>query len=644
MRPPWSRTFRLGLWLGQTKTSLTTEVIWLYPLPWVLCTYIVSPHNALMLTVFSIPLGVALCVLLYLHRRNVKKLREEDAKDPHRSLDFGLDDGPMGTKKKDRMSRLLGGGEKPSHKTNQLSMDMNLSSPYLLPAQDVGSHDSVHTLTRGYPTELDPYRMVPSEVGSIRSFGGPGKRASANSSRTMGTMRPPPRQGSFPRSPISPTYQKEDPFASPSPPEPVHQRPAQPELQEPILPVKSIPEIASVPYPEEPSIQQPPLVADRSSPQHDFEMPGVAQSDNIGMAYDGGDFPRPPSNSNNHGSGGLGLEMDLHASNPQINNTFDEYNSPDYNQMSQAVTTSDARHSKDSYYGEDQPNIQTSEYYDDQDFGRARGASLDNEQTQAQQGLGVPAQSNKRLSVGFRPLPPDEVTQSEDPEYRANRIRSFYKEYFGEDDGGGEPAPPMPAMPPQHGGPQRGYYDEYDDNYMGDAAYFDPETNAFVMPGAQPVHRRAMTPPPAGRRPYPGPPGPYGGPRNGSRGPRPRGPGSVGGMSAPRSRAGSAFGSRAGSSLGPRPDSSASARGRQPPRKNLPPPADLPTLPAPSKLKDDSFALLNAADFAPPEAFGSRARGRSQSPLGERRAYQPKVPAVSPLVNSYDELNALPSP
>ena len=69
----------------------------------------------------------------------------------------------------------------------------------------------------------------------------------------------------------------------------------------------------------------------------------------------------------------------------------------------------------------------------------------------------------------------------------------------------------------------------------------------------------------------------------------------------------------------------------------MPPPAALNTLPTPSKLKDDTFALMNAIDFAPPESFGDRARGRSQSPMGERRPYKLNVPAHSPLVNAFDE-------
>ena len=575
------------------------------------------------------------------------------------------------------------GGEKGQHKTNQLSMDMNLESPYLLPPQAQNSHDSVHSLTRNYPQEYDPYRMVSSECGnSIRSYnketGGSIYGSKRNSVVTARSLKmPPPRQGSFPRVPYSPSdnastpVEKEtlakDPFATPPPaPEPTHQGPAQPQLQDPILPVQPVvPEIDTVPYPDEkeaiprvPSIQEPPPAMAKSpedrrySPPrdgpHQFELPGMAQSDNIGMAS-GGDISPPPRHPNNQPDG-LGLNLDLpQPMSPLKDDMFG--NQQHIQPQSAQIVSADSRLSKESDYGYQdayQPQIQTSEYYDQyEDDGRGRSRQsrmdLDMQQQQQSQGLGVPQQDNKRLSVGFRPLPPDEALESEDPEYRANRIRSFYKEYF---DDSKDAAPPMPNVPAEYYGGAE-YYEDYDQGYA-EAAYFDPETNAFVMPYAQPVQRRAMTPPPGGRRGGPGPRGPPGPNRRGPRGPH--GPhGSLGGMSLPggpgRPRAGSAWGSRAPSSLGPRPDSSASARaGRATPRKNLPPPSALNTLPTPSKLKDDSFALINAADFAPPESFQSRARGRSQSPLGERRAYSPAVPAASPLVTTYDELGVMPSP
>ena len=79
-------------------------------------------------------------------------------------------------------------------------------------------------------------------------------------------------------------------------------------------------------------------------------------------------------------------------------------------------------------------------------------------------------------------------------------------------------------------------------------------------------------------------------------------------------------------------------------KKKLPPPMALATLPNPAKLKDDSFALLNAADFAPPDTFKEYAAGRSQSPAGERRPYQLKVPIHSPMLSSYEEMPSVPTP
>lgn len=600
----------------------------------------------------SIPCAIAIAIFIWLHRRNVKRQRMEDADGADRDLDFGIDHSaiPAGKKKKTRASILMS-SEKPSHKTSQLSMDMNLESPYLLPPQAHASQDSVHTLTRNH--EYDPYRIVNSESGSIRSFnnrdpsifgGASSKRASVLTGKS-GFM-PPPRQGSFPKQPPSANApypnEKSDPFATPPPsmPAPAYQ-PSSPELASPPKPA------AAVPYPDEagvaiPDVQEPPAAVPKSPVDRAASPPSPApQIDNIGVAHPG-DAPH----AHDQGAPALGLDFDLPKSGPLDEFTFSDNHNASNNRLSvnqplpgQAV--SDNRLSKTSDYGDQDgyPQVHTSEYhdahYDNHGQAAEMGAAAD--ANQQSQGLGVPQQDNRRISIGMRPLPPSDVTDAEDPEYRANRIRSFYKEYFEDTTA---QAPPMPSMPAAYGASGGGgaqYYEDYDQQYLGEAAYFDPDSNAFVMPGAQPVHRRAMTPPPSNRR---GPPGP--GPRGPGGRPGPHGP--HGSMSGMRPRAGSSWG-RAASSLGPRPDSSASARpGRQTPRKNLPPPAPLNTLPTPSKLRDDSFAIINAGDFAPPESFGSRAAGRSQSPLGERRPYSPALPPASPLVTSYDELNALPSP
>jgi hypothetical protein len=236
----------------------------------------------------------------------------------------------------------------------------------------------------------------------------------------------------------------------------------------------------------------------------------------------------------------------------------------------------------------------------------------------AQAGLGAPGFDPRRISMGLRPLPPSATVEHDDPEIRANRIRSFYKEYFDES----KPAP------------QGQYYEDYDQQYLGgDTAYYDPSQNNFVMPYAQPVARRAMTPPPQSQR-FMGPP--------------PRAfHGSMGGygrpMMPPGQRAVSSASGRFNQGpAGPRPSSAASSNMSQ--RRPMPPPAALSTLPTPSKLRDDSFALMNSIEFAPPPSYKERQRGRSQSPLGERRPYSPSVPPYKPLASTYDELPSIPSP
>ncbi|RMJ11907.1 hypothetical protein BHE90_011342 [Fusarium euwallaceae] len=547
-------------------------------------------------------------VLFYLHRRNVKRSRLEDARDPHKSLDFGLGD----QKKSARRSIFMGGGGEKGlhHKQSQLSMDMNLSSPYLLPPGLQQSRESLHSLARSLGNDSqDPYHNRTS-VGKDPS-----------------QRMPPSRMNSLPETPISATDSKVDPFATPKMPEPTHLQNSPVESEKPKIHTASIvPEIGVISDFDEKHdsslVQQPP-VARTKSPE--FELPSFAQTtDNAQPANNA--FTLPANKDNE--PAGLGLNFG-----------FPKPTSPTVDDAPRsAPLPSQDRHSDGSNYQAYQPAVDIADYYgDDDDEGRGRTMQRKSflpDQSQPQ-GLGVPQQDNKRLSVGFRPLPPDEITESEDPEYRANRIRSFYKEYF-EDTQAPPPMPPMPPMQRGNGGHGQYYDDNNNQGNLGEAAaYFDPETNAFVMPYAQPVTRRAMTPPPAGRfRGGPGPRGPRG----------PHGPhGSIGGMSAHSGPRGGR--SRAGSALGPRPDSSASARFRQPPpMKRLPPPAPLSTLPAPSKLKDDNFAIINAADFAPPDRIRDNVAGRSQSPFGERRPYSPTVPAAVPLVGAFDELTALPSP
>lgn len=616
---------------------------------------------------YSIPLFGALGLLVYLHRRGVKKQRLEDAHDPHKSLDFGLgaNAGAGGGARKEKN----GPGGFQRQRGNQMSMDMNLSSPYLLPPEVHNSRESLNSLARSIKQSEDPYGPVnqytQSETASIRSFP---KGAGDGVPMSPGPYSP--ARQNFPRSPLMS-------------PEQSHTRPPQSPLPQVPRPAQRPPQIStsaahmsmqgSLGWDDESvatggPIQEPAPVAQKDSrmppaqlktasssddlaapPANPFENPHAQEIETptepttIGLGISGPNEPKktpgsPQSSSSSvHSSRPSSIVevKDMHNQGPAppTIEVPKDYYAFDFSDVPQTARPASPETRKPRLDVEDEPrgrNMQrTSHLYDQQE-----GAS---------NGLGIPNQDNRRLSVGFRPLPPSEITETEDPEHRANRIRSFYKEYF-EDLTNPEERPPMPPMPAQHQQQSRRQQSQqdYDAGYGPDAAYFDPVSNSFVMPYAQPVSRRAMTPPPSGQR-FPGPRGPPG-PRMpgppGIRGP-PR-PGSsvsnqIGGPSRPGSGASGLYGRpRAGSAM------SGSRFGGS--RTPVPPPMDLHTLPTPSKLSDDSFSILNAADFAPPENFASRARGRSQSPAGERRPYQMKVPAHSPLANTYDELPVLPSP
>jgi hypothetical protein len=227
-------------------------------------------------------------------------------------------------------------------------------------------------------------------------------------------------------------------------------------------------------------------------------------------------------------------------------------------------------------------------------------------------GLGVDefGQNTNRLSMSLRPLPPDDPTDN--PEQRANRIRSFYKEYF--DDSKPEPA-------------GANIYNDYEEDYGSeylDGTVFDPNSGAFIVaqppaPYAQPVTRRAMTPPPRAPPRF----------RAGS---NPRGPHMSGGSS----MASPGF---------QRPRGMSTMSGQMaPPRRPLPPPTPLSSLPTPAMLKEDSM-VFNPIDFAPPVSIRQLQNGnRPDSPLGSPRPYSPSVRPHTPLISAFEDMPAMPSP
>lgn len=619
-------------------------------------------------------------------------MREEDVRDPHKSLDFGLADNQKGGGGKSGRKSILGGKEKDGHtRYRQMSLDLDMSNPYLLPPALHSSRESLHSLARSMHQNEDPYRPITQLSGdgaSLRSPSSLGPDGGSIHSRESGrqprrSLLGPGAVGGQPRPNLTP---KDVSYRKPPPPvlPPISTDSPASSARDPFRSPSEV-SVATSPYPDEkgildmpraPEIQGPAPVAyslsEKSSPAAEAseavnELAGsVVQHSRI-RSQQAVIHVRDPS----------AVELDTMQAtspqqepatlplSPQAGNSLPVAPVPQHAAESQLVAPileEPAGH-YDDYAHMPQANYEHQEYDGYQD-NRGRSHHRESSYYEPQQhavGLGVPQQDTRRLSVGFRPLPPDDLMDTEDPETRANRIRSFYKEYFDDSKDPNRQTQYMSPMPPPHQPQQYGqdpqggaaYYEDYDHHYMGtggDDTYYDPNANAFVMPYAQPVARRAMTPPPSGSRfqeqraPPRGYHGSIGGMNMGVPGMRTPRPGSSASRQydSPRSGTSTPGGwgrPRAGSSL------SAYGPGRNgQPKKQLPPPAALSTLPTPSKLRDDSFAVFNAADFAPPETFKDRAAGRSQSPMGERKPYQVTVPSHSPLINAFEEMPALPSP
>ena len=247
------------------------------------------------------------------------------------------------------------------------------------------------------------------------------------------------------------------------------------------------------------------------------------------------------------------------------------------------------------------PDVNVYEAEEVQDHANNRDSVKVPEEPSQNENRGLdPRRDTRRLTMGLRPLPPEDP--SDNPEQRANRIRSFYKEYFDESKTGRETT----------------YYEDYGPEFY-DSVMYEDYYNQVPRPFAEPINRRAMTPPPRA------PPYFQGGSRH--------------------MPTGSAGGSSGFYSPGPRAFSSASARlpVARGPRKPVAPPAPLHELPTPHMLKDDG-AIMQSTDFAPGKNFRDQREGRAETPLGGLRVFSPTARAHSPLVSAFDELSAVPSP
>ena len=571
----------------------------------------------------SIPILLAVIIFVFLHRRHVRKLRQEDANDPHKSLDFGWEPSANPGKKKrgknkkgkpEAVSTNLN-FEKGGRRDRGLSMDMDVTSPYLLPPALQGSRDSLHSMSRTIHSQDDRYRTAnpyaPGDGASLRSYktrpGMDDSSSHAGSNAVNGVGRDEMRQDSLGDaqnvSGVSPTA-RNMPVPQIHFPEPTHDvaRKSLPPHPTPssnsnLAPVgstidsrdsyqpndairKSNNYLGALIHSREPSADVRSPETDKSEYLTPKESPATPSSNlhvesqrfSSRAASMSPDSTRPPRQQSLRSSQHASIEHNYYEESSEYGDTVNV--TPASPRTSQQDHTSNNRGSSQEYMP---PIEEYSLGVNESDFGY----------------------DVRRMSMGMRPLPPEDP--HDNPEQRANRIRSFYKEYFDDSKPGPQGAD---------------YYEDYDENFLGDGAIWDPATGDFVtgsMPYAEPYGRRAMTPPPrAGRR------------------------------HAATMSAGSRY-----IPAGPRAYSSASGRfgpgARRPaPKKKLPPPQALRVLPTPHMLKEDAFAL--PIDFAPPTGAKERRAGVPESPRGGVRPYSPAVRSHTPLARSYDDLAVMPSP
>lgn len=543
----------------------------------------------------SFPILAAVVVLYFLHRRHMRRLKQEDATDKTKSMDFGMDIGPSHAKR----VASPGGEKADSRSRRQMSMDMDMvASPYLLPnavgsqeslARNMQTDDGRYGRAAGPLSPLSPssHSRLPNRTDpsiyahSLRHDDSPdGSRSNMDAglldSAQRMPMSTPPRSASL---------------ANNSPPVPQIKIPKPPRAKSPsVNEVSSHTRGAYERHSQEPAPAPPPRSSNGAS--------GLPTALQVG----GGFAPPAPHRSESPFNDPVVSSVITYSEAPHDNNNDRRPLSNEENQYGQEIQFRFSNASVDENDVPSQPSSNTRKVDD-------------------RKSLAPVAADGRRLSMGFRPLPPD-GNPDDTAEERAMRIRSFYKEYFSAEDSaaGAPPIPPTPAQYRQH--TQAQYRDEYSMNY-DDHTIFDSETGRFVVPDpgarpfAEPPTRRAMTPPPRMPPRFMGPPGPW-------------------------SRAGSSAGGRF---MPPDPRSYSSASGRMPgrpqPRRPREPPKPLNVLPAPSMVGEGAFASPHM--FAPPVRI-NRDDSDVNSLRGGTRPYSPSVSPHVPLASAFDDLAVMPSP
>lgn len=586
-----------------------------------------------------IPVLIIVIILFVIWRRRKSITRKEKANDKYKSLDFGVD----GAALKEKKGRKKQEGDGPemtimnpagTRKERGISLDMGATNPYLLPLEVHQSRESLHSLSRSINTGDDKYRattFVPDD-GSIRS---PASLRSGKDDSSIWTASTHRRFDTESKTDLLPRMPQLDSPESPkvSKPQPVMGKPH-----------------SGLLAPSAPGMDRNSTLSTASS---HVGLNALRTSNNYLGAYIS-NGQKPAESGKAEQPGLIATVTEIHSSPPAeeprelpaavVRNEPPKRQSsvyeanPDGHPVSELEDSHSAYHARHenarspahAQQGSTVPQIQTTSYeLDDSSKSqfpqRSQSIRHPNGQNQPAERPPVPkvdGQHNQQHAhddaasdyyeddaheeyedylgytyrgsmMGTRPLPPDDP--SENPEQRANRIRSFYKEYFDDGSSGAKPGQPR----------QTKYYDgseQFDDvyGYYGEAPSQTYSRGPSIHSTNDGRHR-AMS---HGSHGY------YNGPR--------------------------AFSSMSGR-MGPRPGM------KMAPKKTLPPPKPLIMLPTPHKLKDDDF-LPNAIDFAPPQMFKNQRAGTPDSLRGGMRPYSPSVRAHVPLTSAFDDLAVIPSP
>lgn len=423
-----------------------------------------------------IPVLIIVIILFVIWRRRQKITRQEEANDKYRSLDFGVDEIAVREKRPKRnrpkgpemsIAEIKGG----LRKDRGLSMDLEDTNPYILPPEVHSSRESLHSLSRTLHTDDDKYRattFIPDDgsirsPSSMRSHGDGSSVFTASTRHRTGTMDTESKVELIPkvapkrdvsetpsiRKPMPVVEKPQSGLLVPTAPEPVrgsmvsssssnssgdatraiNQTPAQlPDADQQVEEPKkreeiglAVPEAYTQTRRSTGEPRQPPVAVVHNESPNPRRQNGPRGSPLSGNGRTESFDRRPPPKS----------QQQHHPQRPsQHREPIDMRNkskSRERNVPPQPPPPPPPQaeppklrngHAQHASVPEITIQDQQNDYYDDDD-------NYDG-------GLGDYAAyidyTYRGSVMGVRPLPPDDPT--ENPEQRANRIRSFYKEYF----------------------------------------------------------------------------------------------------------------------------------------------------------------------------------------------------------------------